>query len=154
MIQNEVPGSVFVDIFSGSGAIGIEALSRGARKAYFVEVDKRAVKCIEFNLEFTGLEDCAIVVKQDAAYSIHSIFENHVDIIFMDPPYDKNLEKPILENLIYMPYLTEETLIIVEASLETDFSYLDSYGYVLEKEKRYKTNKHVFLHKKPQNRNT
>ena len=154
MLQNEIPGCVFVDMFSGSGSIGIEALSRGAKKAYFVETNKSAVECIETNLEFTRLADCAIVVKQDAVFSIHSIFENHVDIIFMDPPYHCGLEKQVLEKLPDMKYVSEDTLIIVEASMETDFSYLDSYGYVLEKEKRYKTNKHVFIRKKPQSENT
>ena len=55
VIQNEVPGSRFLDLFSGSGAIGIEALSRGAREAFFVENNRKAVKIIEENLEFTKL---------------------------------------------------------------------------------------------------
>ena len=55
MIQNEVPGSVFLDLFAGSGAIGIEALSRGADYAVFVENDKNALTCIEENLKHTGM---------------------------------------------------------------------------------------------------
>lgn len=68
----------------------------------------------------------------------------------MDPPYDQGHEKRILSVLAGMKYVTENTLIIVEASLDTDFSYLEEYGLVLEREKRYKTNKHVFIRKKQQ----
>ncbi len=154
MLQNEVPGCVFVDMFSGSGSIGIEALSRGAKKAYFVENDRTALECIDANLKFTRLTNCAIVLKQDAVFSVHNIFESHVDIIYMDPPYNCDLEKQVLRMLPDMHYVSEDTLIIIEASMDTDFSYLDSMGYVLEKEKRYKTNKHMFIRKKPQSENT
>ena len=71
-----------------------------------------------------------------------------MDLIFMDPPYDAGLEELILTALRGRTYLTEETLIIVEASLRTDFSYLDQLGYEIVKDKQYKTNRHVFLRKK------
>lgn len=147
MLQADVPGSVFVDLFSGSGGIGIEALSRGARKAYFVENAPKALSCIQQNLSFTKLEERAIVLKQDAVSALGSIFEKEVDIIFMDPPYDCGHEKNILSLLRGMRYVTEETLIITEASLHTDFSWLPELGFQLLREKRYKTNKHVFIRK-------
>ena len=53
ILQTDVPGAVFVDLFAGSGGIGIEALSRGAKKAYFVDTDKTAIGCIEYNLKHT-----------------------------------------------------------------------------------------------------
>ena len=62
MINNDMPQAVFLDLFSGSGAIGIEALSRGASKAYFVESNKKAVQCIKDNLNFTKLQDDAVVM--------------------------------------------------------------------------------------------
>lgn len=147
MLQTRIQGSVFVDMFSGSGGIGIEAISRGASKAYFVENAPKAISCIEENLLFTKFTDRAIVLKQDAVSAVHSIFEKEVDIIFMDPPYGQEHEKRILAQLSNMKYVTEDTLIIVEADLHTDFSYLESYGFSLEKEKRYKTNKHMFIRK-------
>lgn len=148
MLQSYIPGCVFVDMFSGSGGIGIEAISRGASKAYFIENAPKALSCIEQNLLFTKFTEHAIVLKQDAVSALHGIFEKEVDIIFMDPPYDQDHEKRILAQLVNMKYVTEDTLIIVEASLRTDFSYLEEYGYILEKEKKYKTNKHVFVKKK------
>lgn len=148
MLQPYIPDCVFVDIFSGSGGIGIEAISRCARKAYFIENAPKAIACIEQNLAFTKFADRAIVLKQDACAGLSGIFEKHVDVIFMDPPYDQEHEKRVLEQLAHVKYVTEDTLIVVEASLDTDFSYLEEMGYELQKEKRYKTNKHVFICKK------
>ena len=150
MLQTAVPGSVFVDLFAGSGAIGIEALSRGARKAYFAENSATAVRCIEDNLKFTKLSDKGIVLKQDAVSALNSIFEKEADIIFMDPPYGQELEKQVLSVLKGFRYVQKDTLIIVEALLDTDFSYAESLGYRILKEKKYKTNKHVFLQERNQ----
>lgn len=147
MLQTYIPGSVFVDLFSGSGGIGIEAISRGASKAYFIENAPKAISCIEQNLGFTKFTDRAIVLKQDAVAALHGIYEKEVDVIFMDPPYDQEHEKRILALLSQMKYVTEDTLIVVEASLNTDFSYVEEYGFHVEKEKKYKTNKHMFIRK-------
>ncbi len=148
VIQNEVPGAAFIDMFSGSGGIGIEALSRGARKCYFLENDKEALSCIRDNLKFTKFEDQAVILSQDTLLSLNNIFEKEIDVIFMDPPYRQELEKQALQILKSMKYVTPDTLIIVEASKETDFAYLDEMGYDLLKEKIYKTNKHLFIRKK------
>ena len=147
MLQTYIPDCVFVDIFSGSGGIGIEALSRGARKAYFIENAPKAIACMEQNLAFTKFTDRAIVLKQDACAGLSGIFEKSVDVIFMDPPYHQEQERRVLEQLSQMKYVTEDTLIVVEAALETDFSYLSELGFTLQKEKKYKTNKHVFLYR-------
>lgn len=147
MLQWEVQGAVFVDLFSGSGAIGIEALSRGAAKAYFVETAPKAIDCIEQNLTFTKLKNRAIVIKQDVCSALGSLRENAVDIVFMDPPYGQDIEKNVLAVLKEQPYVTVDTVMIVEASLNTDFSWLEEAGFHLEKEKCYKTNKHVFIRK-------
>lgn len=145
MLQPYTQGSVFVDCFSGSGAIGIEAISRGAKKAYFIENAQAAISCIEANLAFTKFTDRAVLLKQDAVSALHNIFEKEADIIFMDPPYGQELEKQMLSVLKNCRYVTEETLIIIEAEIKTDFSYAEEMGYQIEKEKRYKTNKHMFL---------
>ena len=147
MLQPYTPGCVFVDMFSGSGGIGIEALSRGAKKAYFIENAAQAINCIQDNLQFTKFTDKAVVFKQDAVSALGSIFEKEVDVIFMDPPYGQDLEKQVLSVLAGYRYVTEDTLIIVEAELREDFSYAEDLGFTIEKEKKYKTNKHVFLRK-------
>lgn len=149
MLQSDIPGTVFIDLFSGSGAIGIEALSRGARRAYFVETANKALYCIRQNLTFTKLEDRAIVIRQEACSALRGINEDAVDIIFMDPPYDCGHEQNVLAVLQYMPYVTKDTRIIIEASLYTDFSWLKDTAFTLVKEKRYKTNKHIFCRLEP-----
>ncbi|MBR1931727.1 MAG: 16S rRNA (guanine(966)-N(2))-methyltransferase RsmD [Lachnospiraceae bacterium] len=145
MLQTYIPGAIFVDLFSGSGGIGIEAISRGAKRAYFIENAPKALACIEQNLAFTKFKEYGIVLKQDAVAALHSISEPFVDVIFMDPPYGQEHEKRVLQTLRGMKYVTEDTLIVVEAALDTDFSYLEQYGYTLQKEKKYKTNKHMFI---------
>lgn len=147
MLQPYTQGSVFVDLFAGSGGIGIEALSRGARKAYFVENATPAIACIQDNLQFTRFTDKAVLLKQDVLSALGGIFEKEADIIFMDPPYAQGLEKQVLAALTGYRYVTPDTLIIVEADLQNDFSYAETLGYTIIKEKKYKTNKHIFLQK-------
>jgi len=147
MLSPYVPDSRFLDLFAGSGAIGIEALSRGALEAVFVDQSKTSVKCINENLVHTKFTENSRVLQNDALSAI-SILEREnkaFDVIFMDPPYDKELEREALEKLAASPLVTPSTLIVVEASMETDFSYLEDLGYELVKNKEYKSNKHVFV---------
>lgn len=150
MLQNDIPGCVFLDLFSGSGAIGIEALSRGAKQCYFVENNRACVACIRENLQFTKLAGDGIVLECNALSGISSLESKRVacDIIFMDPPYDCLMERDVLERLQHSTLVSENTLIIVEASINTEFDYLSDYGFEILKDKIYKTNKHVFICKK------
>lgn len=145
MLQPYVPDSVFADLYAGSGGIGIEALSRGAKKCYFLDSSSAASSCIVENLMFTRMVDRGVLLKQDVLGGLYSIYEKHVDIIFMDPPYGQDLERQTLEVLKGMKYVSPDTLIVAETLIDADFSYLDAMGYELIKEKKYKTNKHVFI---------
>lgn len=147
MLQADVPGSIFIDVFAGSGSIGIEALSRGAKHAYFIENAKEAISCIQDNLLFTKFTDKATLIKQDVIGALSFISEKQADIIFMDPPYQSGLEESIFSVLKNQSYVSEETMIIVEAQLNTGFDFLDKYGFKITREKLYKTNKHVFIRK-------
>lgn len=148
MLQTEIPGCKFLDLFSGSGAIGIEALSRQAGKAYFVENARPALACIHDNLEFTKLKDKAVVMECDVLTALRRLQGKEVfDIIFMDPPYNKGLEREVLTALLPLDIADEYTTIIFEASLDTDVSFVEDLGYTLKKVKKYKTNMHVFVHK-------
>lgn len=137
----------FLDLFSGSGGIGIEALSRGADFAVFSEINKNALACIQANLKATHFEQIAKVIPQDALSAI-SLLEKEgriFDIIFMDPPYNHEWEKKVLEALEHSGIISKDTIIIVEASLETTFDYLENSRFQVYREKEYKTNKHVFI---------
>lgn len=148
MLMPYLSGAIFVDLFSGSGGIGIEALSRGARKAYFVENNQKAISCITDNIEHTHLMDKAVILKQDVFSALRGNIKDTADVIFLDPPYNQGYEKRVLELLQSAPYVNEDTLIVIEASKETNFDYTDTLGFVVEKEKQYKTNKHVFIRKR------
>lgn len=149
MLQNDIEGCRFLDLFSGSGAIGIEALSRGAKEAVFVENNKEAINCIKENLIFTKLVNSGIVMSYDVMTAISMLEGRNAkfDIVFMDPPYNKEIEKEVLDRLKQSEIIDSDTMIIVEASLDTSFSYLEDMGYELFKEKKYKTNKHMFIYK-------
>ena len=144
MLQTRVGGAVFVDLCSGSGGIGIEAISRGADKAYFVECDKKALACIKENLNFTKFQDKAVVISADVCSAIDRINEE-ADIIFMDPPYESGLDIMVLRLLKNAACVTEDTLIIVEAAVNRDLKEFEDCCFTVSKEKKYKTNKHVFL---------
>ncbi len=148
MISAYLADSNFLDLYSGSGAIGIEALSRGAACAVFVEQSKKAMECIKDNLKYTKLYDRAITYETDVLNALSRLEgAKTFDYIFMDPPYNQSHEKRVLEYLSNSTLLSDDGIIIVEASLETDFLYVETLGFSVVKEKEYKTNKHIFLEK-------
>ena len=136
----------FLDLFVGSGAIGIEALSRGAGRAVFVEKGREAVSCIKENLKTTKFEDKASVINTDVLSALNRLEgREKFDLVFMDPPYNNEYEKDVLTFLSRSTLLNEDALIVVEADNTTDFDYLDELGYEVVKYKKYKNNCHVFL---------
>lgn len=148
ILQNHIPGCRFLDLFSGSGAIGIEALSRGASEAVFVEKARAAVGCIRENLEFTRLNDRATVMESDCTAAVERLGSQKkiFDCIFMDPPYQTDAEKTVLEAIKRYNIADETTIIIIEAALNTDFSWVEEMGYQIDRVKKYKTNEHIFIH--------
>lgn len=146
MVQPEIYGSRFLDLFSGSGAIGIEALSRGAKEAVFVEQSRAAAACIRENLAFTKLAEKGIVMEQDVLSAISRLSgQGLFDIVYMDAPYHQDLEQNVLMQLKKHGIIDSETTVIIEEALDADFSVLEELGYRLIKTKNYKTNKHLFL---------
>lgn len=146
MIQNEIYGSYFLDLFAGSGQIGLEAVSRGAAYAVFVDNSRKAAECIRENIRFTKSEKECKLLCMDVGSALRSMEGNYqFNLVFLDPPYGELLEKHVLEYLKTSSLLKEGALIIVEAALGTDFSYLEEYGFTVLKEKKYKTNVHMFI---------
>lgn len=147
IINNDLYDINFLDLFSGSGAIAIEALSRGAKRATLVEKNRNAVKCIQSNLEKTHLDEQAFLMCDDVFSALKKleIKKEKYNIIFMDPPYNHEFEKNVLIFLAKSDLIDENSTIIVEASLETDFEYAKALGFEIVRDKQYKTNKHIFL---------
>ncbi len=147
IISARVPGADFLDLFCGCGAIGIEALSRGATTSVFVDSSDISLKYTRENLEFTRLKDNAEVIRSDAAGAISRLYSEgkRFDLIFMDPPYSKGLEKKVLTELSHFDILKEDGIIIVEEKSDTDLSYVPELGFTITREKLYGSNKHVFI---------
>ncbi len=146
MIADGLFGCSFLDLFAGSGGIGIEALSRGAKRAVFVEKNPKACACVRENLAHTKLSAQAETMQADALNALVRLSgRESFDYIYMDPPYGKELEKKALAFLADSSLLAEDGVIIIEASLDTAFDDIEELGYSIIKSKGYKTNKHVFL---------
>ncbi|MGI6010991.1 MAG: 16S rRNA (guanine(966)-N(2))-methyltransferase RsmD [Ruminococcus sp.] len=149
MLQPWISDCNFLDLFAGSGAIGIEALSRGASRCVFVEKNRAAVSCIRENLKKTRLERDALVLHMDVMAALRQMDgQMFFQCIFMDPPYQAGTEEEILSYLAESRLIAENSLIIVEAALATDFSWMEKLPYSIIKEKKYKTNRHLFVQKK------
>ena len=149
MLQGYTEGANFLDLYAGSGQIGIEALSRGAEFVAFVEKSDEAVKCIKANVDKTKFADKSMILKLEVLSGIRTLEleKKRFDIVFLDPPYNQGLEQGILTALVGSAILNDEVIIIVEASKNTDFSFVDYLGLKIVKDKIYKNNRHLFLRK-------
>ncbi len=85
--RSEIEGALFLDLFAGSGAMGLEALSRGAKLSVFIDKDKNAIQCIKANIAALKLEDQAKVIMGDVLAALRRL-NTHFNIIYIDPPYD------------------------------------------------------------------
>ena len=118
MIAGKTNGSLVLDLFAGSGAYGLEALSRGAARAVFVEKDKRCSRIIEENLRTLGIEEEEkdIIIIKDTFDFIENIEKTRkgFDLIFSDPPYNKGMAKKILIKVNQYDILNPSGLLIIE----------------------------------------
>ena len=111
ILQFDVEGRRVLDLFAGTGQLGIEALSRGAKSAVFVDADREAVKIVRENLKTCGL---SAEVRQQEALSF--LRQGGVyDLIFVDPPYDAGLYAPVLETIKSVDNLSDGGIIVCEA---------------------------------------
>ncbi len=117
IIQFEIEGARFLDLFAGSGQMGIEALSRGASKAVFTDSSREAVKVVRENLEHTKLADRAAVRNEDSLQFL-KVTKDVFDIAFADPPYAKGLIDEVLK--ILPEKMSENGIIICETSMEEE----------------------------------
>lgn len=145
MIAFDLPNAEFLDLFSGSGAIGIEALSRGATQAVFVEADAKALQIVRDNLSHTKLEDKASVMPMSVSEALLALEKKNAafDIIFMDPPYEAGLTEPTLTQILKGNLLKEDGYIIVERSSKIPLTPIA--GLRVLREKEYRTTVLTFL---------
>lgn len=130
-----------LDAFAGTGALGIEALSRGAARAAFIETDRTALAMLRRNLAALDEADAADVVAGDATRPPRAPFA--AAVAFLDPPYRSGLAAPALESLTAMGWLAPRALAIVEIAAKEPFS--PPSGFAMIDERRYGAAKLVFL---------
>lgn len=111
IIKNEIQEATVLDLFSGSGAIGIEFLSRGAKKAYLCDKSQEAIKMINKNLEKTRLTKLATVMNKDYKKCLEELkkINEKIDIAFIDPPYEADLAVDAVKKLIDLNLLNEQS---------------------------------------------
>ena len=135
MLQTHLTDAVVLDLFSGSGALGLECLSRGAQKTVFVDNSQEAILCIKSNLSSAKVVDKSLVFKSDFCDYLKSCSEKF-DLIFLDPPYSKNFYKTALDLICQKNLLNDDGLIILEWDSEIGFQNENS-AFEVYKEKRY-----------------
>ena len=117
-IQFEIEGRRVLDLFGGTGQMGIEALSRGAAHCTFVDLRKEAVGIIRDNLTLTGLADRAAVVQADYQAFLSRCRETF-DVIFLDPPYNSGMLEKALETITAIDIVSENGIIVCESPAES-----------------------------------
>lgn len=143
MIQNYIDDSNVLDLFSGSGNLGIEALSEGAKHAVLVDYNFKAIKVINSNLKTIGIDNVN-VLNMDYKKAIESIDEKF-DIIFLDPPYKTNYIEESIKLIAKYNILSNEGIIICESDSLDKIIYNDNYKCI--KDKKY-GDKYIVILKK------
>ncbi len=135
MILPYIMDAKVLDLFSGSGALGIESLSRGALSAVFVDNHVDAIECIRTNVNSAKFSDMSVIVQKD---SIGFLKDNNesFDIIFLDPPYLKNMYTQALENILQSNALSQDGIIVLEYD-HTVVKLSIPDGLSIEKDKKY-----------------
>lgn len=128
MIQEYVRGSIFLDLYSGTGNIGIEAISNGSKKAYLVDNNMVAIKIIKENISMLKIDN-ACVIKEDAIACLNNFINTGIkfDIIFLDPPYHTNeLDKSLTIINDNLCLLGESSIIVCETEIKIDYQKYDN----------------------------
>jgi 16S rRNA (guanine(966)-N(2))-methyltransferase RsmD len=140
VLAPRIEGAHFADLCAGSGAVGIEALSRGAAKVIFIESSRKAASVISENLNHCGIKDGVRVINRDVLTALKYLAQQEIqfDIIYFDPPYDSEIYSPVLWQIAKSNLLAEEGIVIVEhrrqLPLAPNYDQLRPYREILQGE--------------------
>ncbi len=118
---NKLENCYTLDLFAGTGALGLEALSRGAKSVVFVDNGKYAIQLLKKNISICDVKNQTKVIRADATKELPTLCKDSFDLIFIDPPYGKGLGQQTLKILEKCELLSQETLIILEESQQINF---------------------------------
>ncbi|CAH1214410.1 MULTISPECIES: 16S rRNA (guanine(966)-N(2))-methyltransferase RsmD [Paenibacillus] len=128
MIGPYFDGGTALDLFAGSGGLGIEALSRGVDKAVFVDLEPKSIETIRANLKATKLEDQAAVYRNDAGRALKALAKRgtRFDLVFLDPPYRMKNGDELMQTMHDLELLEPEATIVLE--YESKYEYPEQFG--------------------------
>ncbi len=140
VLAPRIEGADFVDVCAGSGAVGIEALSRGAANVTFIESSRKAAGVISENLRQCDIREGVRVINRDALTALKYLASREMkfDIIYFDPPYDSDIHSPVLWQIAKQNILAEDGIVIVEHRRQTlltpDYDQLRPYREIVQGE--------------------
>ena len=136
-------GAQVLDVFCGTGALGLEALSNGAAHCVFIDHDRRSLDLARRNAQNLGVKNCQFILHNAKSLKEHKDGLEPADLVFMDPPYGKGLAVPALAALDKKGWLAEGAVIVVE--VEKGFADAIEGSFVMEDERVYGENRVLFL---------
>lgn len=146
IIQNEVKESIFLDLFSGSGAVGLEAASRGAKEVIICDKSKEAVQIINKNIEKTHLKDKIKLYNTDFISLLRNKITEKLDIIYIDPPYDSDFIFLSLKEILERKLIDENSLVIVETDQKGRIlKQIENFKIEITDERKYGRANIIFL---------
>ena len=148
IIMNKIQDSEVLDLFSGSGALGIESLSRGAKSAILCDNSREAINVINKNLEKTKLKENAKVINEDYKKCLNKLEGQKFDLIFLDPPYKSEYIELSLKQIIELDLLKEDGLIIAETDREEIIERIKNIDIRIEDIRRYGRAILIFLRRR------
>jgi 16S rRNA (guanine966-N2)-methyltransferase len=148
-ILSSVEDKKVLDLFAGSGALGIEALSRGAQEVGFVDDSSSSLNLIRKNLAKLGFEEKSRLIKKDVLRFLNTEFEQRFDLILADPPYGKGLCQKVLEILSGKEILNPDGVLVIEHHKKEKIEKMENF--ILLKERRYGDTVVSFFRKKIDN---
>lgn len=137
IIQNDIPNSTFLDLFSGSGAIGLEAASRGAKKVILCDNSKEAIQIIKKNIEKTHLEEKVELYQLDYQRLLKDKIKEEIDIIYIDPPYETDYAIKSIQILIENKLINEDTNIIIETDRKEIINQIEKMQVEIKDKRKY-----------------
>jgi 16S rRNA (guanine966-N2)-methyltransferase len=152
ILSQNVSGSCVIDLFAGTGALGIEALSRGAQCAVFVDTASRPLAVLKKNLQNFGALTQSRIIRWDISKNLNCLrpFQNQFNLVFMDPPYQKGLIPVALTNLMRAQCLVPGATIVAEHERHCDITPPDASISVTDK-RRYGQTGLTFFYFNPEN---
>lgn len=137
----------FLDLFAGSGSVGLEAASRGAQKVYFVEKNKNLAEIIKNNIQKCCLDENCSVISADIENGLSNLFKNkcEADIIFIDPPYNRNMVGTTLNILNKYQIFKKDAVVVIQHSMREKFTDSMDRNIDLKDQRKYGDNVLTFL---------